>query len=498
MQRWSEFREHNGLRKLFVDGRPFLALGIQIDFLNCTKVEDFDWLFPHIVKMGCNTVYFPVRWFVVEPTEGSFDWTVLDHALARCRESNLRMCVLWFGSNQGGACRPAPAGVKEDAARFPRLCDPAGNPVANALCPSSPELLSAERRALGAMLSHLGKVDGAQHTTILMQVENEPCITMDHERPARKSRDGMDQWQPRCFCPVCNDLVGQASSLSRRDDSLEGCPTRDWEFGVLSLGGYIDRLLHGLRDAFPIPAYVNFPINPLRPGEDVDLYLEHFADIDAVAPDYYGFSPNDLAFTCRYFRRGRNPLLIAEHSTESVGDADINLFLAVAEHGACAFDPWAIDHAFGWRAWRDHVSERPMVVRDGSWTDAAIAYGRALSSITAATAPIAQAQGGDDLFFYVSPRIPRKIEEKRWGLRWLMLAGKDGKWIAARSGEGDVTIVGNDTRVIIEPVGAANLTIEVGRWVGQEWKPEGTVQPADRPSVCMFDLEPGKAWRVRS
>ena len=33
-----------------------------------------------------------------------------------------------------------------------------------------------------------------------------------------------------------------------------------------------------------MPAYVNFPINPLRPGEDIDHYLEHVPELDFVAP----------------------------------------------------------------------------------------------------------------------------------------------------------------------------------------------------------------------
>ena len=81
MEIWSEIREHKGRRKLFVDEEPFLVLGIQYDFFNCTRVEDFDYLFEHTVKMGCNAVFFPVRWFVVEPDEGVFIWEVLDHAI---------------------------------------------------------------------------------------------------------------------------------------------------------------------------------------------------------------------------------------------------------------------------------------------------------------------------------------------------------------------------------------------------------------------------------
>ena len=45
MDAWVEIRSHHGRRKLFVDGAPFLAIGIQFDFLSCTRPDDFMWLF---------------------------------------------------------------------------------------------------------------------------------------------------------------------------------------------------------------------------------------------------------------------------------------------------------------------------------------------------------------------------------------------------------------------------------------------------------------------
>ncbi len=411
MKIWSEIKMHKGIRKLHIDGNPFIVLGIQYDFRNCIKIKDFDYLFKHTAKMGCNTVFFPVQWFVAEPEEGKFDWDVLDHALRRCRENKLRLSILWFGSNQGGSYRPAPDWVKNDKTRFSGIIDADGQEL-HGLCPNNKNLPDSEKRAFDEMLKHLAKVDSKDHTTILMQIENEICIKMAHKQIKGRLTNFAEECQSICYCEHCNELYEKQS-------------INEWKFGVMSLINYLNKLLADRKKVFPVPAYVNYPMNPLRPGEDVDLYLKECRMIDFVAPDYYGFSSEDLAFTMRYFSRGKNLPFIAEHSTESMGEADRNLYLAVCEHNVQGFDPWAIDCSFGWRAWRDNVSEKPFVNRKGKWTDMAIAFGRAQNAMRCGVRQIAEAQGTEDMMFYVSSGIPRKTEEKRWESHWTINSGKD-------------------------------------------------------------------------
>ena len=80
----------------------------------------------------------------MEPEEGKYNWEVLDHAIARCREYGLRMSLLWFGTNQGGSARPAPDWVINDRKRFPRIIDEKGR-ERDGLCPNSESTLEAEK-----------------------------------------------------------------------------------------------------------------------------------------------------------------------------------------------------------------------------------------------------------------------------------------------------------------------------------------------------------------
>ncbi|HHY81973.1 MAG TPA: hypothetical protein GX505_04750 [Clostridiales bacterium] len=279
----------------------------------------------------------------------------------------------------------------------------------------------------------------------------------------------------------------------------------EFEFGVRSLTRYLNELLKDQKRIFPVLTYVNFPINPLRPGENVEMYVNECHSVDFIAPDYYGFTPGDLAFAIQHFKIGRNIPFIAEHSTESVGEAATNLYLAVCEHGVQGFSPWAIDHAFGWRAWRDGVQEKPFVSRNGEWSDAAVSYGRAQTAMNCASRQIAALAGTEDMMHYISYGTPRKIEERRWGIRWRFIAGKDGKCIALRTGENDFTLLGVDTIAAICPINPEKrLLIEEGRWNDEVWVSKRKISPisvsegADEKGTDYgeLDLDNGTAFRI--
>ncbi|NLX71045.1 MAG: hypothetical protein GX024_09195 [Clostridiales bacterium] len=330
----------------------------------------------------------------------------------------------------------------------------------------------------------------------MMQIENEVCLYMSHEQSEisyARQQPAMDFWTPRCYCDVCNALYQKEGGS-------------EFEFGVRSLIKYLNSLLEGQKKIFPVLTYVNFPINPLRPGEDVEMYLEECHGVDFVAPDYYGFTPGDLAFAIQHFRRGRNIPFIAEHSTESVGDAAMNLYLSVCEHGVQGFSPWAINHAFGWRAWRDGVREKPFVDRNGEWSDAAVSYGRAQRAMNCASRQIAALAGTEDMMHYISYGDPRKIEERRWGIRWRLLTGKDGKCIVLRTGEDDFTILGVDTLVALSPVKyGKSMLIEEGRWNDEQWVCKRRISAAEvseekdikGSDIGEIDLGKGTAYRIR-
>ena len=90
----------------------------------------------------------------IEPSEGHFDFSLVDGLIKEARARQLRLVPLWFGSWKNSMSCYAPAWVKLNQARFPRAQDRAGRGM-EILSPFSEENVEADARAFAALLRHL-------------------------------------------------------------------------------------------------------------------------------------------------------------------------------------------------------------------------------------------------------------------------------------------------------------------------------------------------------
>ena len=88
--------------QLFVDNKPFLILGGQVQNSSMSSAEYMRTLWPKLAEMGINTVLGAVSWEATEPEEDVFDFTELDAILADARAHNVRVVIIWFGSFKNG------------------------------------------------------------------------------------------------------------------------------------------------------------------------------------------------------------------------------------------------------------------------------------------------------------------------------------------------------------------------------------------------------------
>jgi hypothetical protein len=64
--------------QLIVQGRPFLILGGELGNSSASSSEDVERIFPKLQRMGLNTVLVPAYWDLIEPTEGTYNFSQID------------------------------------------------------------------------------------------------------------------------------------------------------------------------------------------------------------------------------------------------------------------------------------------------------------------------------------------------------------------------------------------------------------------------------------
>jgi len=156
----------NGRHALMVDGAPYLMLATQVNNSSAWPAM-LPKVWPAVEQLQANTLQVPIAWEQIEPQEGRFDYSFLDALLVQAREHGTRLVLLWFGTWKNNGPNYAPAWVKLDNERFPRLVTSQGETL-NSMSPHAASTLAADRRAFTALMRHLKQADAA-HTVQISQ-----------------------------------------------------------------------------------------------------------------------------------------------------------------------------------------------------------------------------------------------------------------------------------------------------------------------------------------
>src|ERR1051325_4036269 len=168
------FVQKDGRWALLVDGRPYLILGGQIHNSSAWPSE-LPAVWKSLAELHANTVEAPVYWEQIEPQREKFNWDNVDAVVNGAREHNLHVVLLWFGTWKNGNMHYAPQWAKTDPKRFARVIRADGEPI-DVLSANSRANLDADKAAFVALMRHLKSLDAAEHTILLVQVENESGI----------------------------------------------------------------------------------------------------------------------------------------------------------------------------------------------------------------------------------------------------------------------------------------------------------------------------------
>jgi len=346
--------EKDGRWALLVDGQPFLMLGGQVHNSSAWPSE-LPAIWKALAELHANTVEAPVYWEQVEPKEGSFNWENVDLLIKGARQHNVHVVLLWFGTWKNGNMHYVPEWVKTDLKRFPRVIRADGAPI-DVLSASSRANLEADKAAFVALMRHLKALDEAEHTVLMLQVENESGIIGSPRDFSAESNKEFAGQVPRDMLAAAHKQPGTWNEVFRGD--------ADELLQLYHQACYLNEIAAAGKAEFDIPVYMNawlsyppaelperqMPIQGIQYPSGgaiqrwVGLWKALAPSINAIAPDIYGNDAGFVRDVLAAYHRPDNPLLVPEIAKpDSFARYD---FLALGE-GAVGIAPFGVDPR-GW------------------------------------------------------------------------------------------------------------------------------------------------------
>ena len=320
-------------------------LGGELSNSAATSIDDIDEVMPRIKALGLNTVLVPAYWDLTEPTEGHYDFTLVDRVIDRARDNQLQVVFLWFGVWKNSMSCYAPAWFKQDTKKYPRAMTRSGKPleIASAF---SEEVFQADCRAFTRLMEHLAAKDKGIGTVSMIQIENEIGMLEDARDHSPLAEKAYRQQVP--------DRLLKALKLKKRGTWEQVFGSDDYadeQFMAWHYACYVERLAQVARRIYDLPLYVNAAMNSRgrRPGEYPSAGpLAHLSaiwkcgapSVDLLAPDIYdtGFK----AWAAKYAMPD-NPLFIPE--SRCCANSGVRALYVFGEYRALGFSPFAIDQA---------------------------------------------------------------------------------------------------------------------------------------------------------
>jgi hypothetical protein len=481
---------------LYVEGWPYTVLTVEIPWWNliygsyAETLHAYDHLYPAARAMGLNAIKVPVKWSMVEPEKGRFDFSYVDHVKQLAERHDLKLVLGWFGhyaSGDGTIYRSlsgevfAPMDIIEDDRTYPRAVDADGRAHHNVISYDHDAVIEREVRAFRAFMEHLREVDAETRTVVMVQVENEIAVFGSDRRNRTLWRD---------HSPVSNRLFAEHGF----DDDLR--------YSAWSLSSrWIRRLTEAGAEAYPLPFFLNYVGGTIvdwmvggAPGEDVATYLENCPHVSFVGLNLYAnrnSTVNDFRTALGRYAVGRNYPSITETNSDSGPVAPRLAFIAVGEFGAPIFAPWALNVSYP-------TFFEPYVTEDGTLANGAHALRETYTTLGKALSPISYYAGTEKLKVFMAqlPGRPFSTMSDLGGAKVQVSGSGDGQAIVIHPAPGEFVIAGFRCRVSIwndDYVWPAmrRLRVESGRFEGHAWRAEGvphdTVNQSDRSLGVRLD-----------
>ena len=347
--------------QLMVNEEPFLILGGELGNSSATSMESMEPIWPKLKDMNLNTVLTPIYWELIEKEEGKFDFSLVDDLILRARKEDLKLIFLWFGSWKNSMSSHAPAWVKLNQKKYPRVKDDK-NKSHEILTPFNENNLKADINAFQKLMAHVKNFDKKDQTVIMIQVENEIGMLPTARDYSPQANEAFNKEVPAELLQYIQKnkehLVPEFLEVWKKNGfKIKG----NWEaiFGKglqtdeIFMAWYFSKFTNAVtkagKDSYGIPMFVNAALNApeKKPGEYpsagplphvMDVWKAAGNSIDFLSPDFYNPSFkhwNDL------FTRQGDPLFIPEHKFDKT--APFKGLYAIGHYEAIGFSPFSIE-----------------------------------------------------------------------------------------------------------------------------------------------------------
>ena len=361
----------NGHPVLMVKDRPMILVAGEVHNSDSSSPAYMEGIWNIAKELGMNTLLLPAPWDLIEPEEGSFDFSVPRTLIDQARAREMHIVFLWFGSWKNAECMYAPAWVKQDLKRFPRAQIEKGkNKAGRQVSPTIPvkmpyttlsylgqETAQADARAFAAFLGFLKDYDEAEQTVVAVQVENETGLL-------GAAREVSDEADALFAAPVPADFAAYMRNHTDtmteeiRAAVLTGKPKGSWQevfgeaaeelFSAYHVAKFVNTVAAAGKAVYPLPMAANCWLDKGgKPGSyptggpvsKVHEVWDFCApNIEVYCPDIY--VPQFKAVCDEFTRRG-GALFIPESATHSY--CAPRLCYTLGHYHAMCYSPFGFD-----------------------------------------------------------------------------------------------------------------------------------------------------------